>query len=1095
MNKLNVKHIVLLIAFVVMATMEMFAAKAVPGAMQVTLVDGRTVTVSLRGDEHLNFLISSDNEIIIREGDTYRVATEEEREDIFNSATKLDEEILANQAKAIGALQANSGEGISGDRLFPHVGTPKVLVLMAEFADVSFTFSKHEIDSLLNSDAVLTRVSTKAKSYSTGEEVVMSKLSNMRSYSSVSQYFNDCSDGLFKPQFDVYGPYTLAKNMKVYGDGANDRMDLFIPQVCALANAEVDFSEYDQDGDGYVDLVYVIYAGYSANWTQNGSDCIWPKSGPSTGTSTTYGVYDGKTVSRYGVNGELLAYPMSSGAKYLNGIGVFCHEFSHTMGLPDFYPASTYNPNVVFANWSTADYDNQSLEDWDLMDGGENNTNGCWPPMYSAFERELMGWIKIDTLDTPSDVTLTPLLHGGKAYRILNDNDPTGNEYWIVEAVSTDEKSEKWQQYLPGKGMLITHVNYNPNTFNIKYNNVNATKGKPGITIIPADGYLPSSYRVTSDEDELAEDPTKMSNVDFCIQESGDPYPGSQGITEFNNYKAYTGTVDKPITDIVQNDDFTVSFKFMGGGSEIEIYNVSLLSEPLEGGTVKGDGTYNVNSDATIIATPTEGYRFVGWSDGVTDSLRTITVVNDTVLTALFEEIPDVVDSDTITTALTFVESTQTTVTLKVNNFGENSKVQVSEQSTYTEENMIDVAEDNTVTISGLKPSQGDNDKRRFYLYVDEERYGYIEVEMPGLDISVDVIKLTPTSFNINANYTVGDACIESTYMSFGNNVYDGGIINVTGLKPDTAYTVTYNVVVRYGIDNEETEVYSVTQTVNMPHLTFVTAEPKVVSAGNVIVGAETNIGIENANVGFEWRRSDYTSEFPSKYSEYGQTYISGTTMEGKIMGLTVDKLWKYRPYYLADDNTYYFGDWMGIDPSNTSYFEPVVRTYADIEIDVNTAIVKGYVLSGTDNIIAQGFKFWLFNAASAKAIGGNLLADAVTVPENAQTVEASGEAMDAKLTGLAYNSTYSYVTFVETSAGIFYGEQRQFTTANSLLGDVNGDGYITMADANMVVNYFLADETSKPAEGFNVDAADMNRDGTITMADANAIVNAFLGE
>lgn len=583
MNKLNVKHIVLLMTFVVMATMEMFAAKAVPGAMQVTLVDGRTVTVSLRGDEHLNFLISSDNEIIIREGDTYRVATEEERENIFNSATKLDEQILANQAKAIGALQANTGEGISGEKLFPHMGTPKVLVLMAEFADVSFTFSKHEVDSLLNSSAVLTKTSKSAKSYSTGEEVVMSKLSNMRSYSSVSQYFNDCSDGLFKPQFDVYGPYTLSKNMSVYGSGANDRMDLFIPQVCALADSDVDFSEYDQDGDGYVDLVYVIYAGYSANWTDNGEDCIWPKSGPTNPNATGFGVYDGKTVFRYGVNGELLAYPLESGVKYLNGIGVFCHEFSHTMGLPDFYPASTYNSNVIFTDWSTADYDNQSLEEWDLMDGGENNTNGCWPPMYSAFERELMGWIKLDTLDTPSDVTLTPLLHGGKAYRILNDNDPTGNEYWIVEAVSTDEKSEKWQQYLPGKGMLITHVNYNPNTFNIKYNNVNATKGKPGITIIPADGYLPSSYRVGCEES----DPDYMSTTDFYIQESGDPYPGSQGITEFNNYKAYTGTVDKPITDIVQNDDFTVSFKFMGG------------TPPLMG-DVNGDG-YITMADANMV--------------------------------------------------------------------------------------------------------------------------------------------------------------------------------------------------------------------------------------------------------------------------------------------------------------------------------------------------------------------------------------------------------------------------------------------------------------------------------------------------------------
>lgn len=562
MKRSNVKHIVLLIAFTVMATMEMFAAKAVPGTMQVTLVDGRTVTVSMRGDEHLHFLISSENEIIIREGDTYRVATEEEREEIFNSATKLDEEILDNQAKAIGRLQANTGEGITGNRLFPHVGTPRVLVIMAEFADVKFSFSKNDIDSLLNSDVILTRVSQKAKSYTTGELVEMQKLSNLRSYSSVSQYFNDCSNGQFKPQFDVYGPYTLPENMAVYGAGASDRMDLFIPKVCEIANADVDFSAYDADGNGYVDLVYVIYAGYSANWTDNGEDCIWPKSGPTNPNATGFGVYDGKTVFRYGVNGELLAYPLESGAKYLNGIGVFCHEFSHTMGLPDFYPASTYNHSTIFKDWTLADYDNQSLEEWDLMDGGENNTNGCWPPMYSAFERELMGWMKIDTLDTPADVTLTPLLHGGKAYRIMNDNDPTGNEYWIIEAISTDERSEKWQQYMPGKGMLVTHVNYNPNTFNVTYNNVNATKGKPGITIIPADGYLPTSYRATEKTDG---NPDYMLHSDFYIQESGDPFPGSQGITEFNNYKAYTGTVDKPITDIVQNDDFSVSFKFMGG--------------------------------------------------------------------------------------------------------------------------------------------------------------------------------------------------------------------------------------------------------------------------------------------------------------------------------------------------------------------------------------------------------------------------------------------------------------------------------------------------------------------------------------------------
>ena len=556
------KKIISFIAFIAIASISMYASKAVPGSMQVTLVDGRTVTVSLRGDEHLNFLLSSDGEIIMQEGDTYRIATDAERKEIINRADSLDGENLSTQAKAVGGLRANTGEGINGYKLFPHMGTPKVLVLMAEFSDVRFTFNNNDIDSLLNSDAILTKVSRSAKSYTTGEEQTITKLSNMRSYSSVAQYFNDCSNGMFKPQFDVYGPYTLSNNMKHYGEG-NDHIDRLIPDICALADSDVDFSEYDQDGDGYVDLVYVVYAGYSANWTQNSSDCIWPKSGPAVSQSP-FCTHDGVKILRYGVNGELLVYPLASGAKYLNGIGVFCHEFSHTMGFPDLYPASTYNSSI-FNSWSIADYDNQSMEEWDLMDGGENSGNGCWPPMYSAFEKELMGWMKIDTLDTPSDVTLTPLIHGGKAYKILNDNDATGNEYWILEAISTDERSEKWQQYMPGKGLLITHVNYNPNTFCMQYNNVNATKGKPGITIIPADGYLPTSYRATSDTSLVQRDNTYMLFRDFSIEESGDTYPGSQGITEFNNYKAYTGTVDKPITDIVQNDDFTVSFKFMGG--------------------------------------------------------------------------------------------------------------------------------------------------------------------------------------------------------------------------------------------------------------------------------------------------------------------------------------------------------------------------------------------------------------------------------------------------------------------------------------------------------------------------------------------------
>lgn len=541
MNILRIKQIILLVAFILMTAVETFASKAMPFTMQVTLQDGRNVVVSLKGDENVSFYVTSEGEIIIREGDIFRAATQEETDDIKASIKELEQNNHEAMAKAANGLVTDSNEGVTGTRLFPHVGTTKVPVIMVSFSDLSLTFEKEDIDSLLNGKTVL-----KART-------------SLKSYGSVAKYFSDCSDGQFCPQFDVYGPYTVPQAMSYYGANSSNgkTKDLnisdLIKHACNAANSDIDFSQYDSNNDGYVDLLYVIYAGHGENGGAN-SNSIWAKSG----TTSVSQTYDGKKLYRYGVNAELMGnsnYIDGEGNYLLNGIGVFCHEFSHTLGLPDFYPT---------VDMTFAQYDNQSMEDWDLMDNGENCTNGCWPPMYTAFEKELMGWGKLDTLDTPSDVTLTPLLHGGKAYRILNDNDKTGNEYWILEAISNGNISQKWHAYMRGKGMLVTHVNYNATNFTLEYNSVNNTVGKSGITIIPADDYLPSSWRVTNNE-TLLQNSDYMSAATYYAQLAGDTYPGSQGITEFNNYKAYTGTIDKPITEITQNADFSVSFKFMGG--------------------------------------------------------------------------------------------------------------------------------------------------------------------------------------------------------------------------------------------------------------------------------------------------------------------------------------------------------------------------------------------------------------------------------------------------------------------------------------------------------------------------------------------------
>ena len=248
------------------------------------------------------------------------------------------------------------------------------------------------------------------------------------------------------------------------------------------------------------------------------------------------------------------------------------------------------------------------------------------------------------------------------------------------------------------------------------------------------------------------------------------------------------------------------------------------------------------------------------------------------------------------------------------------------------------------------------------------------------------------------------------------------------GLNPSSSFGIEYNIVV-----NGETFVFKDIYRDFMQHqnwhamyskfstdpLTLKTAQPKVISVGNVIVAAESNLDDEETNVGFEWRRTDWTDDFASNT---GAAYLYEGMMEGYIRNLNAEKLWKFRPYYESNSGNRYYGEWVGLDPSNTSYFEPTVHTYAKVEVNGNTAEVKGYAMRGTDNVTSQGFKYWK-NVAGTRGAASD-------IPANAKTVEANGQVMTAQLTGLDYESDYCYVAFVTTSEKeTFYGEQQTFKT------------------------------------------------------------------
>lgn len=328
------KKILLGLSLSLIATASIFAAKAKPGVCQLMLTDGTYVSASLNGDENFHYYTLLDGTPLqLRTDGKYEISTSKALQAKFQAS-------MARKTRA---------SNIANHNYFPHSGTPKALVILLEFQDVKFksTSPAATFNHYLNAEMGETAPVADRKVFWTKEETT--------NYGSVREYFKHCSLGKFVPQFDVVGPVTLSQNSAYYGKNRNEydtdiHCDQMLGEACSLVDDQVDFSQYDTDGDGCVDLVYVIYAGYSESISGNSDDCLWPKSGTTTfyrydkeGNQAGFLECDGMSFSRYGINNELNGTPKDTqnGKYLLNGIGLFCHEFSHTMGLPDHQPMQT----------------------------------------------------------------------------------------------------------------------------------------------------------------------------------------------------------------------------------------------------------------------------------------------------------------------------------------------------------------------------------------------------------------------------------------------------------------------------------------------------------------------------------------------------------------------------------------------------------------------------------------------------------------------------------------------------------------------------------------------------------------------------------
>ena len=447
------KKLSILVFIFTMAT----AAWAVPArktGIVVTQPDGSEVTVYQHGDEHFHWHTNEKGEWIELDENGFYHVTE------ALSVEQIEAKRMASSKRA--ALAA-----------YPLNVAPRGLVILVNFSDVAFETEKAEMDSMLIGENY-----TRNYSYS-----YKGKTYSVNSKGSARQYFQDASNGQYNPQFDVIGPVTVSNNVSYYGKNDSYGNDMYadkmVSEACKLADTEfdVDFTQYDNDNDGYVDFVFVIYAGYGEA-DGGASTTIWPHSWNLLSAGTQCKV-DGKTVDLYACGNELDFY-----SKKHTGIGTFCHEFSHVLGLPDLYVTNTSS--------------HTTMNEWDIMDYGPYNNEGNTPPSFSAYERFFMGWLQPRLITEPENIQLNDLQTSNEALLIsttdehnLIGNNPDPTTFYIVE----NRQQKSWDEHLPGHGMMLTKIQYSYSRW--AQNTVNNSSSKMGVDLIEANGKTSNQGKAT----------------------------------------------------------------------------------------------------------------------------------------------------------------------------------------------------------------------------------------------------------------------------------------------------------------------------------------------------------------------------------------------------------------------------------------------------------------------------------------------------------------------------------------------------------------------------------------------------------------------
>ena len=522
------------------------AIQATTQPVEVRLPDGTSLTIRIYGDEHFHYTTTIDGYLIKqgRDGFYYYIQSSGNRTQNTGTvrAHNPGNRSLAEQASlrlnsratnlpaATYTTVKRSGMGQTaqskrGNNTIPLTGSPKALIILMEYADVKFTVSN--------------------------PQQTFNQMANQQGYSengatgSIRDYFRYNSSGQFDPEFIVFGPVTLEHSRDFY---EGDIMFKVIPEIFPKAMAMgLNITEFDNDGDGILDNFFIYFAGH--NQAESGeANTIWPHRSSMHNLNITY---NGILLGDYACTSELKG---SSTSNQLCGIGTFCHEFSHVLGLPDVYDLN-----------SSTDGATAGLFSFSLMSNGNYNNEGRTPPSMNAVERNMLGWLELEELNAGIKNYELPPISENKAYMFSTENE---GEFFVLE---NRNANNPWDRHInssdQGTGLLIYHVDRSENMVNGRtakerweYSGINNVLAHPCFRLIPASGK--KNY------------------------EQGDPgnnmfFPGNKNVTQLN-FVPWSGEVLENRLERIRLENDIIHFSYYATTTLAEQVTLSSRSATVE---------------------------------------------------------------------------------------------------------------------------------------------------------------------------------------------------------------------------------------------------------------------------------------------------------------------------------------------------------------------------------------------------------------------------------------------------------------------------------------------------------------------------------